>query len=214
MSKLTCCRYKIDSIRDHCRSYGVPEGMGMYMRQRVFEAIPEFFSGGRGTFLFDYRLIQPELQKKKGIPSMKKTTISTVCLMLIALLLVGCGVQSAPAANEEPPVEIDVPLAGGWGANEGDTSMEANPEAQAALEKALEGLASRRAMNLIACLGTQMVAGTNYCLLCRITPVVPDPTSHFALVYVYQALDGAAEILTCTGSDTWYSGRRINSKLP
>ena len=36
MSKLTCCRYKIDSIRDHCRSYGVPEGMGMYMRQIMF----------------------------------------------------------------------------------------------------------------------------------------------------------------------------------
>ena len=33
MSKLTCCRYKIDSIRDHCRSYGVAEGMGMYVRQ-------------------------------------------------------------------------------------------------------------------------------------------------------------------------------------
>ena len=125
---------------------------------------------------------------------MKKTTISTVCLMLIALLLVGCGVQSALAANEEPPVEIDVPLAGGWGANEGDTSMEANPEAQAALEKALEGLAGA-SYEPIACLGTQLVAGTNYCLLCRITPVVPDPTSHFALVYVYQAFDGAAEIL-------------------
>ena len=125
---------------------------------------------------------------------MKKTTISTVCLMLIALLLAGCGAQSAPAAKEEPPAETNIPLAGGWDVKEGDTSMEANPEAQAALEKALEGLTGA-SYEPIACLGTQMVAGTNYCLLCRITPVVPEPTSHFALVYVYQGLDGAAKIL-------------------
>lgn len=72
--------------------------------------------------------------------------------------------------------------------------MEANPEAKAALEKAVEGLVGA-SYEPIACLGTQLVAGTNYCLLCRITPVTPNPTSHFALVYVYQALDGAAEIL-------------------
>ena len=125
---------------------------------------------------------------------MEKTTIAIVCLMLIALLLVGCGAHSVPAANEETPVETAVPLTGGWGANEGDTGMEANPEAKAALEKAVEGLVGA-SYEPIACLGTQLVAGTNYCLLCRITPVTPNPTSHFALVYVYQALDGAAEIL-------------------
>ena len=72
--------------------------------------------------------------------------------------------------------------------------MEANPEAQAALEKALEGLVGA-SYEPVACLGKQVVAGTNYCLLCRITPVVPNAVPHFALVYVYQALDGSAELL-------------------
>ena len=66
--------------------------------------------------------------------------------------------------------------------------------AQAALEKALEGMVGA-SYEPVACLGTQVVAGTNYCILCRITPVVPKPTSHFALVYVYRALDGTAKIL-------------------
>ena len=38
------------------------------------------------------------------------------------------------------------------------------------------------------------VAGTNYCILCQITPVVPDATPAWALVYIYADLDGNAEI--------------------
>ena len=125
---------------------------------------------------------------------MKKTMASVLCIMLIAVMLAGCGARAVSAAGEEPSAKADVPLAGGWAANEGETGMEANPDAQAALEKALDGLVGA-SYEPIACLGKQIVAGTNYCLLCRITPVVPDASSHFALVYVYQSLDGAAEIL-------------------
>ena len=46
----------------------------------------------------------------------------------------------------------------------------------------------------IANLGTQVVAGLNRCLLCKVTPVVPDPVPHFALVYVYEDLEGGAEL--------------------
>lgn len=125
---------------------------------------------------------------------MKKTISLAICVLLIVGMLAGCGAKNAPEAKEEAPVEADAPVLGGWAANVEDTSMEANPEAQTALEKALEGMVGAK-YEPIACLAKQVVSGTNYCLLCRITPVVANPTSHFAFVYVYQALDGAAEIL-------------------
>ena len=42
----------------------------------------------------------------------------------------------------------------------------------------------------MALLGTQVVAGTNDCFLARLTPVVPNATPHWALVYVYEDLQG------------------------
>ena len=42
----------------------------------------------------------------------------------------------------------------------------------------------------VANLGTQVVAGLNRCLLCEVSA----PQPHYALVYVYETLDGGAEI--------------------
>ena len=53
----------------------------------------------------------------------------------------------------------------------------------------------------VAQVGTQIVAGTNRCLLCKITPVVPDPVSHYALVYIYENLEGGAKLLNVIDLD-------------
>ncbi len=82
-------------------------------------------------------------------------------------------------------------MMGGWNVCE-DTAV--TPEAQAALDKALEGFVGSK-VEAVALLATQVVAGTNYCFLCRVSPVVPDPVPSYALVYVYAALDGSASIL-------------------
>ena len=47
----------------------------------------------------------------------------------------------------------------------------------------------------VALLSTQLVAGMNYCILCQITPVVPNPEPSWALVYIYADLQGNAEIM-------------------
>ena len=64
-------------------------------------------------------------------------------------------------------------------------------------EKALENAATKldgAEYKEVCCLRTQIVSGTNYCLLCEITPVVPNAESHFAIVFVYEDLDGNAQI--------------------
>lgn len=84
-------------------------------------------------------------------------------------------------------------MAGGW-QNVPCEAATLPEEAQTAFDKALESL-DGAVYTPVALLGTQVVAGTNYCILCQITPVVPDPAPTWALVYIYADLQGNAEIM-------------------
>ena len=66
-------------------------------------------------------------------------------------------------------------------------------EMKTRLTKALAGMVGASYVP-VANLGEQVVAGLNRCLLCQVTPVVPNAQPHFALVYVYEKLDGGAEL--------------------
>ena len=108
---------------------------------------------------------------------MKKAIILLVTLGLVL------GLVSATAET----------MAGGWS----PVIQEAGklPEdAQAAFDKALEKSDGATYIP-VALLSTQVVAGTNYCILCQITPAVPDSVPTWALVYIYADLQGNAEIM-------------------
>lgn len=110
---------------------------------------------------------------------MKKTMIR---LVLLTLALTLCAVSASAEA-----------MLGGWEITKAEAS--AIPEdAQAAFDKAMEQLDGAD-YTPVALLATQVVAGTNYCILCQVTPVVPDPVPAWALVYIYADLEGNAEIL-------------------
>ena len=103
----------------------------------------------------------------------------------------------APEQTEEPeptgetieePVGV---LSGGWQVA-ADHTM--NEELRAIFDKALEGLVGVNYVP-IACLGTQVVAGTNYCFLAQGTVVYPGATPTYMLIYVYEDLSGNAEIM-------------------
>lgn len=82
---------------------------------------------------------------------------------------------------------------GGWEYNQGELSLDKNAEAKAAFNKALEGLVGCK-YEPIALIGSQVVAGTNYCILCKTTPVYPNAESSYVLLYIYADLAGNAEI--------------------
>ena len=69
----------------------------------------------------------------------------------------------------------------------------ADEGAQAAFEKATKELVGANYVP-VALLGKQLVAGMNYCILCQVTPVVPDAKPAWALVYIYADLEGNATI--------------------
>ena len=91
------------------------------------------------------------------------------------------------------------PITGGWEIPVYEPA--ALPEdAQSAFDAALDGLVGAEYAP-VALMGTQLVAGTNYCILCQITPVVPDAVPGWALVYIYADLEGNAEITNIVDLD-------------
>ena len=108
---------------------------------------------------------------------MKKTAS---ILMTLALVLTLCVSASAEM------------MTGGWEIFKAEAAP-LTEEAQAVFDKATENLVGAE-YTPVALFGTQLVAGTNYCILCQITRVVPDAVPVWALVYIYEDLQGNAKI--------------------
>ena len=107
-----------------------------------------------------------------------------LCTLLALTLLT---VSFVPALAEEPMMKL-----GGWISNT-ENPAEIPQEVLDAFNKAIEGLEGCT-YEPIALLASQVVAGMNYCLLCRLTVVYPDAQPTYALVYVYQSIEGACEL--------------------
>ena len=90
----------------------------------------------------------------------------------------------------------DKEMTGGW---QEAQSPAMTDEAKAAFEKATDGLLCVDYVP-VALLSTQVVAGTNYRILCEATEVYPGAETHYAVMTVYEGLDGSANILSVTDS--------------
>ena len=102
-------------------------------------------------------------------------------------------------APTDLPTESDRelgPLAGGWSETESPVMTD---EAKAAFQKATEGFVGVD-YKPVALLSTQVVAGTNYRILCEATVVYPGAEMHDAVVTVYEDLQGNASILSISES--------------
>lgn len=107
-----------------------------------------------------------------------KRIIALMLMLVLLLALPACGQK-----KEEASV-------GGWTPTEDAVLTEA---AQGAFDKAMEGLVGVN-YTPVALLGTQLVSGTNYSILCEATVVYPDAQPYYAVVTVYQDLQGKAEV--------------------
>ena len=88
-------------------------------------------------------------------------------------------------------------LAGGWQAAADPT---VTPELKAIFDKGMEGLLGVNYVPVVY-LGSQVVAGTNHAFLCQATVVVPDAVPEWAVVYLYQDLQGNVSVLDIGGFD-------------
>ena len=84
----------------------------------------------------------------------------------------------------------EAPLLGGWNSPE---SPEITPELQEIFDQATEDLLGVN-YTPVALIGTQVVAGMNYCFLCEAKTVVPNAVPYYANVTVYKDLNGKATV--------------------
>lgn len=82
---------------------------------------------------------------------------------------------------------------GDWSVKTSIGSMTNDKPARQALKKALKNYTGYE-LKPLALLGTQVVAGTNYCILCYGSTVTQKPTHSLCKVYVYEDLSGNAKI--------------------
>lgn len=142
---------------------------------------------------------------------MKKIALIMAVIMVCTGVLAACGSTQEPekkteaetiAATEaetEEAIPDDGPMgggtvAGGWTLNENESSGALSAEDKEVFEKATDGLAGM-GYTPIACIGTQVVAGTNHLFLCQGTMVTAQPVTSLYAVVVYEDLQGNCEIL-------------------
>ena len=109
---------------------------------------------------------------------------------LLALILLFTALPCAFAAEDDDPIN---PLDGGWYMPDFIVYQELPEAAQTAFSRATEQLVGVDYEPMLL-LGTQVVAGMNYSILCRATVPGPEPAASLAVLTVYAALDGTAEV--------------------
>lgn len=120
---------------------------------------------------------------------MKKMLVLLLCAALL-LTLCACGGKKDAAPVQEVVEDAPRPLLGGW---EKQEYTYLTVEVQELLEKATEGLVGARYIP-VAFLATQVVAGRNYALLCRVAPVVAEPVETWAIVKLYEDPQGKVSL--------------------
>ncbi|SFB68089.1 fibronectin type III domain-containing protein [Ruminococcus albus] len=136
------------------------------------------------------------MEKKHNV--MKRTLAG----LTAALCIAGCLPAVAASAESNNQTEITYTngrggVTGGWEVVKGSTSPENNPDAIDALEKATSNI-DGVAYTPVAVLARQCVAGTNYCMLCKVKAVAPKARPSYQLIYIYEDLKGGAEIIGWT----------------
>ena len=127
---------------------------------------------------------------------MKRKLVKTLTTVSLIIGMTAANVSAADVMNDTESLSEAESLADGnmLGAWELPDDLALTKEAKDAFDKAMEGLTGVSYVP-VALLGTQIVAGTNYSILCRSTVVYPGAETTYAIVYIYEDLEGQASIL-------------------
>ena len=108
-----------------------------------------------------------------------------------AELVNGAEMPIVPNEGGTRPMTPTEAAAGGWSYAE-DPAI--SDEMALRFYEAVESLSGASYEPLVN-VGTQVVAGLNRCILCRVTPDEPGTEPRYAFVYVWEKLDGTTELL-------------------
>ena len=127
---------------------------------------------------------------------MKKHIKALAAVISLSIAFSGLSVSASAAITSEKTSAQTYnsnTIVGGWSINYDSTSLSKNSDAKSAFLKARKKVTDTK-IQPIAFLGSQVVAGKNYCFLCKITATSSNARPEIALVYVYEDLKGNTEI--------------------
>ena len=130
---------------------------------------------------------------------MKKALSIIVCIALaVTSIAVFTACSKQKSKNEETTTNNDVGeiTAGGW--TKADSPV-ITDEFKKVFKKAVKKLTGVE-YTPVAYLASQVVAGKNHCVLCKAKPVTPNSSSTYAILYIYEDLEGNAEITSVSTS--------------
>ncbi len=121
-----------------------------------------------------------------------KKIIAVIIAAVMLLGLAGCGKNEVKAEAETMEnTEETISVPGGWEKTE-DPSVP--DHVKDLFDRITEKLLGMEYVP-VAYIGSQIVNGTNYRILCRIAPVVPDGKETWAIVTIHEELDGEGSLL-------------------
>lgn len=125
-----------------------------------------------------------------------KSVIKLAIVSLSLLSLGGCSVSQKQSKTTEETPAINVES----GAFEKAETVVMTPHMSSLVEKATENMTGAT-YEPVAYLASQVVAGTNHLILCKVTTATQEGITTFDLVTIYEDLDGNVEIIEVDSSD-------------
>ena len=113
-----------------------------------------------------------------------------IAVLLSLTLLAGCVAVLAACGKEKGTPISGGDVLGGWTKAE---SPEITEEFKQVFDKAVATLAGVE-YTPVAYVASQVVAGKNHCVLCKAAATVPGAEANYALVYIYEDLQGNASV--------------------
>ena len=118
--------------------------------------------------------------------------LSVVLLAFVLLFVMVAFGSSDQTSENTSETETSEPVAGGWELFDNKTNV-LPEDVQASFDKASETFTGSE-LKPVAYVASQVVAGTNYMILCEAATTTEQPKTSYQMVIVYADLEGKAEI--------------------
>ena len=118
--------------------------------------------------------------------------LSVVLLAFVLLFVMAAFGSSDQTSENTSETETSEPVAGGWELFDNKTNV-LPEDVQASFDKASETFTGSE-LKPVAYVASQVVAGTNYMILCEAATTTEQPKTSYQMVIVYADLEGNAEI--------------------
>ena len=118
--------------------------------------------------------------------------LSVVLLAFVLLFVMAAFGSSDQTSENTSETETSEPVAGGWELFDNKTNV-LPEDVQASFDKASETFTGSE-LKPVAYVASQVVAGTNYMILCEADTTTEQPKTSYQMVIVYADLEGNAEI--------------------